>query len=268
MWSMCACVQTQTISRGRPPRASRASTGASAPTPLPVSTSRSRSRPRRYQRLGAQQLVHVGLGEHGRPPGHPREAEPVGGDGELGSVIHAVILPGRPRADANGALRIDWPRADHPLRPALGALVRVQRHVLAAGHARDAGAHADGLGAGDRRAHHPAGRPASCAACRTRASGRGAGLAALAGVLYFGALFCLLRGLNVGDLGPGLGAGVAAGRLPRRRRDPAGRTGHAAPRRRARAVRGGRGAHLVRGARRVHAGARPGPSPPVCSSPA
>ena len=30
---------------------------------------------------------------------------------------------------------------------------------------------------------------------------RGAGLAALAGVLYFGALFCLLRGLNVGDLG-------------------------------------------------------------------
>ena len=29
----------------------------------------------------------------------------------------------------------------------------------------------------------------------------GAGLAALAGVLYFGALFCLLRGLNVGDLG-------------------------------------------------------------------
>ena len=30
---------------------------------------------------------------------------------------------------------------------------------------------------------------------------QGAGLAALAGVLYFGALFCLLRGLNVGDLG-------------------------------------------------------------------
>jgi len=30
---------------------------------------------------------------------------------------------------------------------------------------------------------------------------RGAGLAALAGVLYFGALFCLLRGLDVGDLG-------------------------------------------------------------------
>ncbi|MCX6364409.1 MAG: EamA family transporter, partial [Actinobacteria bacterium] len=30
---------------------------------------------------------------------------------------------------------------------------------------------------------------------------RGAGLAALAGVLYFGALFCLLRGLQVGDLG-------------------------------------------------------------------
>jgi drug/metabolite transporter (DMT)-like permease len=29
----------------------------------------------------------------------------------------------------------------------------------------------------------------------------GAGLAALAGVLYFAALFCLLRGLNVGDLG-------------------------------------------------------------------
>jgi drug/metabolite transporter (DMT)-like permease len=29
----------------------------------------------------------------------------------------------------------------------------------------------------------------------------GAGLAALAGVLYFGALFCLLHGLNVGDLG-------------------------------------------------------------------
>jgi len=29
----------------------------------------------------------------------------------------------------------------------------------------------------------------------------GAGLAALAGVLYFGALFCLLRGLNIGDLG-------------------------------------------------------------------
>jgi drug/metabolite transporter (DMT)-like permease len=29
----------------------------------------------------------------------------------------------------------------------------------------------------------------------------GAGLAVLAGVLYFGALFCLLRGLNVGDLG-------------------------------------------------------------------
>jgi drug/metabolite transporter (DMT)-like permease len=29
----------------------------------------------------------------------------------------------------------------------------------------------------------------------------GAGLAALAGVLYFGALFCLLRGLGVGDLG-------------------------------------------------------------------
>lgn len=29
----------------------------------------------------------------------------------------------------------------------------------------------------------------------------GAGLAALAGVLYFGALFCLLRGFNVGDLG-------------------------------------------------------------------
>jgi len=29
----------------------------------------------------------------------------------------------------------------------------------------------------------------------------GAGLAAVAGVLYFGALFCLLRGLNVGDLG-------------------------------------------------------------------
>lgn len=29
----------------------------------------------------------------------------------------------------------------------------------------------------------------------------GAALAALAGVLYFGALFCLLRGLNVGDLG-------------------------------------------------------------------
>ena len=30
---------------------------------------------------------------------------------------------------------------------------------------------------------------------------RGAGLAALAGVLYFGALFCLLHGLEVGDLG-------------------------------------------------------------------
>jgi len=30
---------------------------------------------------------------------------------------------------------------------------------------------------------------------------RGAGLAALAGALYFGALFCLLRGLQVGDLG-------------------------------------------------------------------
>ena len=30
---------------------------------------------------------------------------------------------------------------------------------------------------------------------------RGAGLAALAGALYFFALFCLLRGLNVGDLG-------------------------------------------------------------------
>jgi drug/metabolite transporter (DMT)-like permease len=30
---------------------------------------------------------------------------------------------------------------------------------------------------------------------------RGAGLAALAGALYFGALFCLLRGLAVGDLG-------------------------------------------------------------------
>jgi drug/metabolite transporter (DMT)-like permease len=30
---------------------------------------------------------------------------------------------------------------------------------------------------------------------------QGAGLAALAGGLYFGALFCLLRGLNVGDLG-------------------------------------------------------------------
>lgn len=29
----------------------------------------------------------------------------------------------------------------------------------------------------------------------------GAGLAALAGLLYFGALFCLLRGLDVGDLG-------------------------------------------------------------------
>jgi drug/metabolite transporter (DMT)-like permease len=29
----------------------------------------------------------------------------------------------------------------------------------------------------------------------------GAGLAALAGVLYFGALFCLLRGLDIGDLG-------------------------------------------------------------------
>lgn len=29
----------------------------------------------------------------------------------------------------------------------------------------------------------------------------GAGLAALAGVVYFAALFCLLRGLNVGDLG-------------------------------------------------------------------
>jgi drug/metabolite transporter (DMT)-like permease len=29
----------------------------------------------------------------------------------------------------------------------------------------------------------------------------GASLAALAGILYFGALFCLLRGLNVGDLG-------------------------------------------------------------------
>lgn len=29
----------------------------------------------------------------------------------------------------------------------------------------------------------------------------GAGLAAVAGVLYFGALFCLLRGLDVGDLG-------------------------------------------------------------------
>ena len=30
---------------------------------------------------------------------------------------------------------------------------------------------------------------------------RGAGLASLAGALYFGALFCLLRGLQVGDLG-------------------------------------------------------------------
>lgn len=30
---------------------------------------------------------------------------------------------------------------------------------------------------------------------------QGAGLAALAGALYFGALFCLLRGLQVGDLG-------------------------------------------------------------------
>jgi drug/metabolite transporter (DMT)-like permease len=30
---------------------------------------------------------------------------------------------------------------------------------------------------------------------------RGAGLSALAGALYFGAFFCLLRGLNVGDLG-------------------------------------------------------------------
>jgi drug/metabolite transporter (DMT)-like permease len=30
---------------------------------------------------------------------------------------------------------------------------------------------------------------------------RGAGLAALAGAIYFGALFCLLRGLQVGDLG-------------------------------------------------------------------
>ena len=30
---------------------------------------------------------------------------------------------------------------------------------------------------------------------------RGAGLGALAGVVYFGAFFCLLRGLHVGDLG-------------------------------------------------------------------
>ena len=40
-----------------------------------------------------------------------------------------------------------------------------------------------------------------CAACRATGEWTGAGLAALAGVLYFGALFCLLRGLNVGDLG-------------------------------------------------------------------
>ncbi len=34
-----------------------------------------------------------------------------------------------------------------------------------------------------------------------RGEWRGAGLAALAGAIYFGALFCLLRGLRVGDLG-------------------------------------------------------------------
>ena len=35
---------------------------------------------------------------------------------------------------------------------------------------------------------------------------RGAGLAALAGAIYFVALFCLLRGLHAGDLGLDLGA--------------------------------------------------------------
>ena len=96
----------------------------------------------------------------------------------------------------------------------------------------------------------------------------GAGLAALAGVLYFGALFCLLRGLNVGDLGlisalvslQGAYLAVTVILL--------GEPVTPLLARRARAVRGRRGAHLVRGARQDHAGARPGRSPPVCSSPA
>jgi hypothetical protein len=41
----------------------------------------------------SEQLVHVRLGERRGPPGHPGEAEPVGGDRELGRAVHAVILP-------------------------------------------------------------------------------------------------------------------------------------------------------------------------------
>ncbi len=52
----------------------------------------------------------------------------------------------------------------------------------------------------DRRRHHRAGR-ADWDGLPDGGEWRGAGLAALAGVLYFGALFCLLRGLQVGDLG-------------------------------------------------------------------
>ncbi len=87
---------------------------------------------------------------------------------------------------------------------------------------------------------------------RRGVAGRRAGRARRRALL--GALYCLLHGLQAGDLRPHLGAHLAAGRLRRRGRDRAWRDGHAAPCRGARPVCGRRGAHVVRGPRQVHAG--------------
>ena len=40
-----------------------------------------------------EQLVHVRLGEHGRPAGHPGKAEPVGGDWEVAGGAQGAMIP-------------------------------------------------------------------------------------------------------------------------------------------------------------------------------
>ena len=235
--------------------------------------------PAQVPEVGAQQLVHVRLGEHGRPAGHPREAEPVGGDGELRRRVHAVILPHREQAGATvpsgvapdpGArcAQVDWPRAHPHHRPALVALLRDQRHALAARHARDARAHADGLGAGDRRR----GRRSRSPSCSQRSAGPGPVARRRSGRARRRPLLrrVLLPAARapVGDLGLVSALTSLQGAYVAVAVDPPRHAGDAAARRGPRPVRRRRGAHVVRRPRQVDARRRLGARRRRDSSPA
>ena len=160
---------------------------------------------------GAEQIVHVRLGDDGRPRRDPGEAEPVGGDRELGPdgvlgafVCHAPILSGAASAGASRrAARSDTLGRVLTILSGLlsRSLLRDERHVLAARHARDAGAHADGLG--DRDGHRRQSCPWRWSLRGLPHGGEwsGAGLSALAGDPLLRRAVLPVRGLNVGDLG-------------------------------------------------------------------